>query len=165
MNKPRSMKTFNQSLAEDCLNNLIKQYRIKVHSKRSASSCGWANWHTKEIKIPYPTNEDRFGVCLHEVKHIIDGDSGKRYWQEFQCDLFALNILREFQYDTTLWEKRMRWHVLSRVAMATNRGHKEVNKEIQDYFSDVDFTKWYGRKVFVSSDRKFMNIKIEIQRK
>lgn len=158
------MKTFNQSEAEDYLNNLIKRYRIKIQSKRSVTSCGWANWQDREIKIPIPTNEDRFGVCLHEIKHIIDGDRGKRYWQEFQCDLFALNILKEFHYDTTLWEKRMRWHVLSRVAMATNRGHKEVSKEIQVYFSDVDFTKWYGKKVFVSSDRKFTDIKIEISK-
>jgi hypothetical protein len=145
------MKPFNQLDAEHYLNNLIKRYRIKIHSKRSTTSCGWANRQHKEIKIPIPTNEDRFGVCLHEVKHIIDGDSGKRYWQEFQ-----------FHYDTTLWEKRMRWYVLSRVAMATNRGHKDVCKEIQVYFSDIDFTKWYGKKVFVSSDRKFNDIRIEI---
>lgn len=157
------MSQFNRKESEDYLNNLIKKYKIKLHPKRSVTSCGWANWHTMEIKIPYPTNEDRFGVCLHEVKHIIDGNKGKRYWQEFQCDLFALNILKEFHYDTTLWEKRMRWHVLSRVAMATNRGLKLVDTEIVSYYKDIDFTKWYGKKVFVSSDKNFNNIKISIK--
>lgn len=157
------MNGFNQKDAEKFLGDLLKKHRIKVHSKRSTTSCGWANWYDKEIKIPIPSDVDRFGVCLHEVKHIIDGNKGKRYWQEFQCDLYALNILKEFGYDTTLWEKRMRWHVLSRVAMATNRGLKEIDSEIVEYFGDVDFTKWYGKKVFVSSDKKFTNISISVK--
>ena len=158
------MREFNKKEAEDYLNDLLKKYKIKI-SQRSRSSCGWANWHTKEVKIPLPTDIDRFGVCLHEVKHIIDGDGGKRYWQEFQCDLYALNILKEFHYDTSDWEKRMRWHVLSRVAMATNRGLKVVDKEITDFYSDIDFTKWIGKRVFVSADRKFNNLKISITKK
>ena len=153
------MKEFNKKEAEGYLNELLKKYKIKI-SQRSKSSCGWANWNTNEVKIPFPTDIDRFGVCLHEVKHIIDGDKGKRYQQEFWCDLYALNILKEFEYDTSEWEKRMRWHVLSRVAMATNRGAKVVDKEIADFYSDTDFTKWIGKRVFVSADKKFNNIKI-----
>lgn len=155
---------FNQKQAETYLNKLIKQHKIKI-SERSKSSCGWAIWETREIKIPYPSDIDRFGVCLHEVKHIIDGDTGKRYQQEFWCDLYALNILKEFGYDTAYWETRMRWHVLSRVAMATNRGVKVVDKEITHYYKDVDFTKWIGKKVFVGADRKFNNITISIRNK
>jgi CYTH domain-containing protein len=59
----------------------------------------------------------------------------------------------------------MRWHVLSRVAMATNRGVKVVDKEITHYYKDVDFTKWIGKKVFVGADRKFNNITISIRNK
>ncbi len=158
------MKDFNKKEAEEYLNDLLKKYKIKI-SQRSRSSCGWANWYTNEIKIPFPTDVDRFGVCLHEVKHIIDGDRGKRYQQEFWCDLYALNIIKEFGYDTSDWEKRMRWHVLSRVAMATNRGVKLVDKEITNFYSDIDFTKWIGKRVFVSADRKFNNIKISITKK
>ena len=155
---------FNQKQAETYLNKLIKQYKIKI-SERSKISCGWAIWETREIKIPYPSDIDRFGVCLHEVKHIIDGDTGKRYQQEFWCDLYALNILKEFGYNTTEWEIRMRWHILSRVAMATHRGVKVVDKEITDYYKDVDFTKWIGKKVYVGADRKFNNITISIRNK
>jgi hypothetical protein len=153
---------FNKKEAEDHLNKLIKQYNIKV-VQRSKSSCGWAMWETNEIKIPHPTDIDRFGVCLHEIKHIIDGNKGKRYQQEFWCDLYALNTLKEFKYDTTEWEIRMRWHVLSRVAMATNRGVKIVDKEITEYYKDVDFTKWIGKKVFVSADKDYNNLKISIK--
>lgn len=159
------MKEFKQKQAETYLNKLIKKYKIKIHTKRSVSSCGWANWFDNEIKIPYPTDVDRFGVCLHEVKHIIDGDRGKRYQQEFWCDLWSLNILKEFQYDTDYWERRMRWHVLSSVAMATNRGLKKVDEEICNYFSDVDFSNWCGKRVFVSCDKKISKIEISVEEK
>ena len=164
MYKSLKMKTFNKKESEKYLSDLIKKYKIKI-VQTSRTSCGWANWHTNEIKVPLPTNEDRFGVCLHEVKHIIDGNKGKRYQQEFWCDLYALNILKEFNYDTTGWEKRMRWHVLSRVAMATNRGLKSIDKEITEYYKDIDFTKWYGKKVFVSADKNFENLNISIRKK
>jgi hypothetical protein len=155
---------FDQKEAELFLNKLIKQYNIKV-TKRTKSSCGRANWNTSEIEIPNPTSIDRFGVCLHEIKHIIDGNKGKRYQQEFWCDLYSLNVLKQFNYDTINWESRMRWHVLSRVAMATNRGLKVIDKEITSYFNDIDFTKWIGKKVFVSCDKNYNNLEISINDK
>jgi len=162
-------KEFNREEAESYLNNLIKQYNIKV-VERSKSSCGWARWDTNEIKIPHPTNIDRFGVCLHEISHIIDADTKngkptKRYEQEFYCDMYARNILIEFGYDTTEWDQRTRWHILSRIEMATNRGVKKVNEEIVEYFNDVDFDQWYGKKVWVGAQKDFSNVTIDINNK
>lgn len=141
---------FDKELANKYFNDLLKKYKIKVCGY-SVTSSGWANIKKKEIKIPQPTNLDRFGVCLHEIKHIIDGDRGKRYEQEFYCDLFALDIFKELGYETEKWEQRMRWHSLSRIAMAINRGLniRNINEEIISFFNEVNFSTWYGRKVFV----------------
>lgn len=162
MNKP-----FNREEAEAYLNKLIKQYNIKVVA-RSKTSCGTAWCDRNEIKIPYPTNEDRFAVCLHEVHHIMEGDTRngkkiKRYEQEFYADMFARDTLAELGYDTTYTDKRNQWHILSRIAMATNRGLKEINPEIVEYFNYVDFSKWIGNKVFVSCNKKYENQRISIK--
>lgn len=146
---------YDQSIAERHLDSLLEEYNIKV-AKYSKTSCGWADWTKNEIKIPVPTDVDRFCVCLHEVKHIIDGDAGYRFEQEFACDIYALREAEKLGFDTEYWKIRMRWHSLSRIAMATNRRLlvSKIPNHIKEYFSDVDFSKWEGKKVFVGWDHK-----------
>lgn len=147
--------SYNKEIAEGHLNELLTKYSIKV-AKYSKSSCGWADWKKREVKIPDPTDVDRFCVCLHEVKHIIDGDLGYRFEQEFACDLYALREAEKLGFDTTDWKIRMRWHSLSRIAMATNRRLpvSKIPSHIKEYFNDVDFTGWEGKKVFVGWNHK-----------
>jgi hypothetical protein len=148
------IKNFDEKQATDIMNKYLKQYKIQV-IKWSSSSCGYA--YTKRnkegyyrIKVPKPTDSDRFGVVMHEIYHCIDsGFTKPSYLAEFKCDKFALDNLKEMNLDTTIWEKRMKWHILSRVAMATNRGHKNINKDVENFYPDVDFKSWYGKKVFV----------------
>lgn len=151
---------FNKEIAEQHLNKLLKQYKIKVVKWSTTSSgCAWVK--KKEIKIPKPTNPDRFGVCCHEVKHIIDGDivngkKAKRFEQEFACDMFAREQM--VLIDTggiAEWDNRTNWHCLSRIAMAVNRGLNinKIGKEIREWFYDVDFEKWVGKKIFVQRSK------------
>lgn len=146
---------FDKKFAEKYINSLLKKYKIKV-SSWSRTSCGYAEWKLKRIKIPKPTNIDRFGVCLHEIKHILDGNKGKRFEQEFYCDLYALNIIKELEYDHVQWEERMRWHSLSRIAMATNRGLNldKIKPEIKKFFNEIDFSLWNNNNVFVHSNKE-----------
>tara|TARA_R110001592_G_scaffold139139_3_gene358946 strand:- start:1303 stop:2001 length:699 start_codon:yes stop_codon:yes gene_type:complete len=175
---PLPIKDYDEKEGTKIFNWYLKKFKIKV-VEWSKSSCGLAYYKKDKqgfwrIKVPKPTNADKFGVCMHEVKHIIDGWDGMRYVQEFRCDKFALDKLNEMNLDTTQWEKRMKWHVLSRVAMATNRGHRNVAKEVKNFYPNVDFTKWYGNKVFVwidsprgvgSKNPKYWDyIKIEIKK-
>ena len=148
------IKNFDEKEATQIMNKYLKQYKIQV-IQWSSSSCGYA--YTKRnkegyyrIKVPKPTDADRFGVVMHEIYHCIDsGFTKPSYLAEFKCDKFALDKLQEMNLDTTIWEKRMRWHILSRIAMATNRGHKNINKVVENFYPDVDFNSWYGKKVFV----------------
>lgn len=144
------MTTFNKKDAEQYINKLLKKHKIEVYGW-SATSCGRANIKKRMIKIPKPTNIDRFAVCLHEIFHIIGRKGSKKFEKEFYCDMYARKILLELGYDVTAWDKRTKWHVLSRIAMAHNRGlkHSAINAEIRGFFSEVDFSKWVGKKVFV----------------
>jgi|SRR6185503_16700995 len=141
---------FNKQFAEQYINELLKKHKIKVYAW-SSSSCGKAKYKSKLLKIPKPTNLDRFAVCLHEIKHIIDGKHGRSFDREFICDMYAKNILIELGYDVAEWDKRTKWHILSRIAMAHNRGlnHSNINMGIRQFFSEINFNKWVGKKVFV----------------
>lgn len=144
------MIKYDKVFGQQYLDALLKKHKIKV-VQYSAGSCGWAKCKTREIKIPKPTNLDRFGVCLHEIKHIIDGSRGKKYDKEFTCDKYVLDIFKELNLETDKWEKRMRWHSLSRIAMAFNRGGSlnNIKEEIKQFFKEIDFNQWRGKKVFV----------------
>lgn len=141
---------FDKKFAEQYINNLMKKHKITVYAW-SSSSCGKAQYKSRKIKIPKPTNIDRFAVCLHEIKHIIDGRKGKSFEREFACDMYARSILIEFGYEFDAWDKRTKWHILSRIAMSHNRGlnHNGIGADIREFFKDIDFTKWIGNKVFV----------------
>jgi len=144
------MNTFNKKDAEHHINKLLKKHKIEVYGW-SATSCGRARVKSRTIKIPKPTNIDRFAVCLHEIFHIISRKGSKSFQKEFYCDMYAMETLIEFGYDTTAWNKRTKWHVLSRIAMAHNRGlnHSNITSDILEYFAEVDFSKWINKKVFV----------------
>lgn len=141
---------FNKSFALGYLNRLCKKHKIKVIAW-SASSCGRAYIKRKEIKIPKPTNLDRFAVGLHEIFHIIGHKGSTTFEKEFYCDKYALDILIELDYPTEEWTKRMKWHVLAQIAKAHNRGlnHSKINPQILSFFKDIDFNLWSGKKVFV----------------
>jgi len=144
------MQPFNKKDAKQYITKLLKKHKIEVYDW-SATSCGRAKIKQKKIKIPEPTNVDRFAVCLHEIFHIIGRKGSKSFEKEFYCDMYAKNILIELGYETAAWDKRTKWHILSRIAMAHNRGlnHSNINSEIREFFSEIDFTKWIGKKVFV----------------
>jgi hypothetical protein len=141
---------FNKKDAELYINKLLKKHKIKVHAW-STSSCGHAHIKERSIKIPKPTNTDRFAVCLHEIFHVIGRKGSTSFQKEFYCDLYARTKLIELEYDIAAWDKRMKWHVLSRIAMAHNRGlnHSKILPDIKAYFHDIDFNSWLGNKVYI----------------
>ena len=143
---------FNRKDAFSIIKSLMNEHNITLE-KWSSSSCGRAYLKQRKIKIPKPNNLDRFFVCLHEIKHIIDQRIKPSCLAEFRCDKFALDYCNKLSWTSEMVKARMRWHVLSRVAMATNRKLKLVPSEIECYYNDIDFNRWYGRKVYVSVSR------------
>lgn len=141
---------FDKKFAQQYIDKLMKKHKIIAY-KQSVTSSGHAMVKSRKIKIPKPTNVDRFAVCLHEIAHVIQRKGSKSFEKEFYCDKYALDILIQLGYETEKWIIRMKWHILSRIAMAHNRGlsHDKINSEIREFFNDIDFTTWAGKKVFV----------------
>lgn len=145
---------YDKKIGRNYVNRLVRSHGITV-TKYSVTSSGVAWRNTRMIKIPKPTNLDRFGVCLHEIYHVIGKKLGTlKFEQEFYCDKYALDIMIKFGLNTDAWIKRMKWHVLSRMAMAHNRGlnHSKIKPEIKEFFSDIDFNKWIGNSVWVGRE-------------
>jgi hypothetical protein len=89
---------YDQKIAEKHLNKLLRRYKIHVY-QWSKSSCGRAYYNQKRIKIPHPTDVDRFCVCMHEIKHIIDGAGKFSFEDEYNADKFAIEQLRELGFE------------------------------------------------------------------
>jgi len=142
---------FDVNIAEQHLNKLLKQYKIKV-IKWSKSSCGYAYYDTKEIKIPKPIDIDRFCVAMHEIKHIIDGKFGKLFEREFACEIFAINEAIKLGFNPSQYKERARRYVIMNIAKGYCRklDLNKISQEIKD-FCNIDFELWKNKKVFVSN--------------
>lgn len=158
------MEQFDRDLAAQYMYQLIKQHRISIIAWNNESrGKAWCN--ARQIRIPKPLDIDRWGVCLHEIKHIIDGHIRPRYLAEFKCDKYALDIIQAFGYKSAEWEYRMNRHVLEEMAFAHNAGKLDKDKipmEIILFYPEVDFRSWDGSKVTVYwGNKDAMGYKIE----
>ena len=141
---------FDQEKAEQHLKKLLRQYKIKV-VKWSVGSNGRAWFIRKEIKIPQPTNTDRFCIGMHEIKHIIDGHWGKLYEREFACETFAIEQAVQLGFDVSEYRERARRYIIMNIAKGYCRklNLSKIDPKIKD-FCNIDFAEWEGKKVFVS---------------
>lgn len=141
---------FDQKKAENHLKSLLRRYKIKV-KQWSVGSNGRAWPDAQLVKIPKPTDVDRFCVGMHEIKHIIDGIEKKLYQREYACEMFAIEQAESLGFDCADYKERARRYIIMNIA----KGHcrrldlSKIEPEIRE-FCQVDFGKWVGRKVFVS---------------
>lgn len=160
LHEAKNSRYFDQLQAE------CEAYGVKVRewsggSNGLAYKAGW-------VKIPKPANEDKLGVAFHEVGHVVlkHCDYGRkslpRYIQEFEADMWKQASLTDYGLLTERVINRIRWHSLSRLAMAVNRGLQfdTIPKMILTYFADVDIAGWQGHKVFVGADPDYSNTTI-----
>jgi hypothetical protein len=143
---------FSPDLAEKYLKHLLKHYRIKVRAW-SIGSNGRA-WHdSREVKIPRPTDIDRFCIAMHELGHIINNGDKRRmklYRSEFIAETYAIKQAADFNWDVTEYRERARWYLIMNVA----KGHcrklnlDSIEDDVRD-FCQIDFNEWRGKKVFV----------------
>lgn len=142
---------------QDILDRELRMNNIRVRAW-STTSCGRAGFD-KTIKVPRPTDEDRLHVCFHEIGHIVLGHCGwnknsPRFIQEFDADMYGFQKLDEYGIAPTPdMYVRTKWHVLSRLAMAHNRGlnHNKIPDRINKWMDEqgVSIKSWIGNKVYV----------------
>lgn len=140
---------FDEEKANNHLKKLLRQYKIKV-TKWSIGSCGRAWPSIKKIKIPKPTDIDRFCVCMHEIKHVIDGISGKLYQREYFCEKFAIEQAELLNFDCTQYKERARRYVIMCIAKGYCRKLNllKIDPEIKE-FCAINFKEWKDKKVFI----------------
>lgn len=150
---------FNTDTAKKHLNKLLRQYRIRVAKwSKGANGRAWSN-HT--VKIPSPTDVERFCVCMHEIKHVIDGFSGKLYQREYACEIYAIEQAQLLGFDTSEYEVRAKGYVTMCISKGFCRGLNldSIEPHIKEWCG-VDFDQWKGKRVFVSGWST--NLKIQI---
>ena len=144
---------FNKEKAEQHLQQMLKQYKIKV-IKWSVGSVGRACVSKKEVKIPHATNIDRFCVAMHELGHVIKDASKKKmklYQSEFIAEMFAIEQAELLGFDCTDYKERARRYMIMNIAKGYCRKLNlgTIEQEVKD-FCKIDFKGWEGKKVFVS---------------
>ena len=165
------MKNYQDILDKELRMHGITVYQWSVTSSGNAKHIGKDG--RKQIKVPRPTDEDRLHVCFHEIGHILKGHcswdkNSPRYIQEFDADMFGLTKLTEYGIEIPKDViTRMKWHVLSRLAMAHNRklNHSGIPPKITQWLNEqsVDLKTWIGNKVFVYWDwRKSLDVEIKM---
>ena len=144
---------FDREKAEKHLKQLLKKYNIKVRKYRVSAS-GRAYPSISEVEIPKPTDVERFCVCMHEIKHVIDGFWGKLYQREYFCEMFAITEAKKLGFDVTDYTERARRYVIVNVAKGYCRGLnlKNIEKDVVD-FCKVDFSQWHCKNVFVRRNK------------
>lgn len=147
------MKRYNRLEAEEYMWMLIKKYKIRIRGWNN-SPRGTAWCHDNSIRIPKPSNLENWAVCLHEIKHIIQGNVRPQYVSEFNCEQFAIQTMLIFEYDTLQYQRRSNWYIMWHIAKAHNKGKLDLTKmpqEIRNHFSEVDFESWDRNQIKVHS--------------
>lgn len=141
---------YDQDFANAFLKEMFKQYKIRTviwHHKE----CGRASLSSRTIRIPYPIDSFNFGICLHEIKHIIDGDFGYKFQQEFECEVFALDILKGFGFSHWKYAKSANYYVLSHLAKQLRKGFNidDLPIDVRLFYPEIDFSSWKGKTIRV----------------
>lgn len=154
---------FDPLVAEKHLKLLLKTYKIKV-KQWSAGANGRAWTSINLVKIPKPTNIEKFCVAMHELGHCIKGvnKTDKLYDSEYRAEQFAFEQAELFNWDYSEYKRRAKGYL----TMCIAKGHcrklnlDSIPQEIKD-FCGVDFEAWKGKKVFVSNWTEELKISIQ----
>ena len=144
-----SYSPFDLKIAEQHLKKLLKHYKIKVY-QWSVGPNGKAYYDLKQIKIPHPTDIQRFCVAMHEIGHVVKGKSSKLYRSEYNAEMFALEQAALFNWDTSTYRERARWYVIMNIAKGYCRklNLDSIEQDVKD-FCQINFEEWKGKRVFV----------------
>lgn len=85
---------------ENIIQEYVERYKIKVVS-RSKANIGWAKISgSREVKIPYCTDEISFVVCLHEIGHIVtNAPKAQNWFAEYQATKFVFDECRSLNIE------------------------------------------------------------------
>jgi hypothetical protein len=129
---------------------------IVINRWKKSSSGGAAynfiHGNFKIIEIPIPNNYYCFGICHHEIGHLVLGhcvaDRKKlNYVIEYEAEKYAIAKLKEYHSDYKQYELQAALYVLKILYRYQKRGHdmKKVPMEIL-LWTGLKGNKWHIRK-------------------
>lgn len=93
--------------------------------------------YSNEKKIVYtskPINPERLQVGLHEIGHKLFGNIKPSYLQEYLCEMFSFEIMRNYNIPIKKKvKKRSKRYIAFKTQMAINRGLNEINNKVKNY--------------------------------
>jgi len=157
---------FDSVWAEKYILNELSFYNIKVVEWCDSDS-GLAWCVEREVKIPKPTTQNRFMICLHEIFHIVRFSAHKGmkvYEYEFDCEMWAIHKAKTLGIKTKQYEKAAKGYVAYCFSRAFNRGLnlRNANPSIINWLG-IDIQDWenYDR-AFVTTQQGWKDWKINL---
>ena len=157
---------FDSIWAEKYILNELSFYNINV-IEWSDSDSGLAWCSERLVKIPKPTTQNRFMICLHEIFHIARFSAHKRlkvYEYEFDCEMWTIFKAKTLGLKTKEYEQGAKGYVAYCLSRAYNRGLdlKKVNQNIIKWLG-IDVNNWesYDR-VYVTTNQSWKDWKINL---
>ena len=150
---------------EKIIKRLCKQYGIRV-IRNFKSACGRACFDENWIKIPERFDTlDKFYVSLHEIGHIVEGESEKVYMSEYNAMQWGLNKMKELKMSIHCARERERRYFTKKLCQAKNRGSK-IHELPDEIFKFSKLSKYWAKKsdkIYVYGKGKGWLIGLEIQ--
>ena len=147
---------FTPELGNKLVEDLAKQYKVKILPQRFKSPSGRAWIVEREVQIPEVKDLTTLCTCLHEIKHIINQCENPtwNYREEFSAETWAIEKCKEQGWDPKSYEQGAKDYVLSNIVREYNktRDITKIPKEIKDWIG-IDWKEWDGKKVIF--DRMF----------
>jgi len=108
-------------------NNLIWDYCFKSNVGRYLDS-------DKKILTSKPINAERLQVGLHEIGHKLFRNIKPSYLQEYLCEMFSFEIMRNNNIPIKKKVKdRSKKYIAIKTQMAINRGLKKIDSKVKNY--------------------------------
>lgn len=149
--KPKAKHTGQEDVKKmtQIVDALLKEHGLTVR-KHSVGANGRA-FSDKSLIIPYPTNVEKFCVCLHEIgHHAARAMSGAVWKKEYKAEQYALTIAKQHGFDVSDYEVRAKRYVLLNIAkgLARNLNLDKVDAVVKEFVSsEVNIEEWKGKKV------------------
>jgi len=127
---------------------MLVEHGIRVRRwRRSMSGCAYRL--RREIEIPKVTSVQTFGVAMHEIRHILQGEELKGYLAEFDAERFAIGEIERFGLSAETYVACAKGYVLSAMVKAHNRRRLakakiplEVREWLGGILAEARFEEW-----------------------
>lgn len=112
---------------------LAKENKVNFEYKFKSNV---GRYYNKENKVycSKPINAERLQVALHEIGHKLFWNIKPSYLQEYLCECFSFEIMRNKGIPIkSKVKERSKKYIAIKTQMAINRGLRSINPKVKEY--------------------------------